>query len=53
MGLQVTLDTSHLPPANPKFQSPAMGGRWQPDYGKYAPELGTALQEAVGKAIYD
>jgi hypothetical protein len=52
--LQVTTDTSGLPPVNPKFTSPAMGG-WQPDYSKYDPELGRQVRRAVEKerAIYD
>ena len=53
-GLQVRQGgTGHLPRPQNDFVSPAAGGRWQPDYGKYAPELGAALQEAAGKAIYD
>jgi SPP1 gp7 family putative phage head morphogenesis protein len=37
------------------FVSPAAGGKWQPDYGKYAPELATQVRRAVErqKAIYD
>lgn len=52
MGLKVTTDTSKLPPPNPKFTSPAMGS-WQPDYSKYAPELGNRLRQAMEKPIYD
>jgi SPP1 gp7 family putative phage head morphogenesis protein len=36
-----------------KFVSPAAGQDWQPDYGKYAPELGEQVQRRVERAIYD
>jgi hypothetical protein len=45
-----------LPAINPKFQSPAMGGDWQPDYGKYEKTLARQVKQAVEqaeKAIYD
>lgn len=51
-GYKITTDAKGLPPANPKFSSPAMGG-WEPDYSKYAPELGAALKQKVERAIYD
>lgn len=51
-GLTVSYQVDGLPAANPKFQSPARGSRWEADYAKYPPELGERLREAV-KAIYD
>lgn len=51
--MQVTTSYGGLPPVNPKFQSPAMGTAYQPNYAKYAPELRAHLQEAVEKGIYD
>ena len=42
-----------LPTPAKNFQSPAQGGTWQPDYTKYAPELGHQVRGAVEKAIYD
>jgi hypothetical protein len=53
-GLRVTQNTGGLPPANPKFTSPALGG-WEPDYSKYEPGLASQVQRAVTKerAIYD
>lgn len=42
-----------LPAPAKDFQSPAAGGRWQPDYAKYAPELGAQVRQAVEKPIYD
>jgi SPP1 gp7 family putative phage head morphogenesis protein len=47
-----------VPPAGgPRnnFVSPAAGGKWQPDYTKYAPELASQVRRAVEgqKAIYD
>jgi SPP1 gp7 family putative phage head morphogenesis protein len=44
---------ANLPPPAKKFTSPAQGGRWEPDYDKYAPELAGQLRQAVEKAIYD
>ncbi len=52
-GLQVTTSAGGLPPVNPKFQSPALAAPYQPDYSKYAPELGQQLRRAVERAIYD
>jgi len=52
-GLQVRSGAlGDLPRPQNKFQSPAAGGKWAPDYGKYAPELAGRLQKRV-KAIYD
>lgn len=45
-----------LPAPAKNFQSPAAGGQWQPDYAKYAPELGHQVRRAVQgaeKAIFD
>jgi SPP1 gp7 family putative phage head morphogenesis protein len=54
-GLQV--NQGAVPASGPhnNFVSPAQGGKWQPDYGKYAPELAGRLRRAVEgqKAIYD
>jgi SPP1 gp7 family putative phage head morphogenesis protein len=35
------------------FVSPAAGGEWKPDYGKYAPELGMQVRQRIERAIYD
>ena len=43
----------NLPAPAKNFQSPAAGGKWQPDYSKYAPELGAQLRHSVERAIYD
>lgn len=51
-GLKMSQGLAGLPAASPKFQSPAAGGKWQPDYSKYAPELGREVRQAV-QAIYD
>ncbi|MBI4643997.1 MAG: minor capsid protein, partial [Deltaproteobacteria bacterium] len=52
-GLKVSTETAGLPTAAKNFQSPAAGESWQPEYDKYAPELGAALQQRVERAIYD
>ena len=53
-GLQVRQGgIGHLPQPQNDFVSPAAGGRWQPDFSKYAPELGAALQQSVERAIYE
>lgn len=53
-GLQVQQQMgADLPPPAKKFQSPAQGSRWEPDYDKYPPGLAGQLRQAVGKAIYD
>ena len=55
-GLQVQQEMGEsLPAPAQKFQSPAQGGQWQPDYSKYTPELAGRLRQAVEgqKAIYD
>lgn len=55
-GLQVRQGMgSDLPAPAKKFQSPAQGGKWQPDYTKYPPELASQVRRAVEgqKAIYD
>ena len=53
-GLQVQQTMrSGLPAPARNFQSPAAGGKWQPDYRKYAPELGAQLRQGVERAIYD
>jgi hypothetical protein len=51
-GLQVN---QGVPPAGPRnnFVSPAAGGKWAPDYSKYAPELAGRLRQRVERAIYD
>ena len=49
----VTGSAAGLPPVNPKFQSPALGMAYQPDYARYAPELGPQVRRAVEKPIYD
>lgn len=54
-GLQVQQAMGEsLPAPAPKFQSPARGGKWQPDYTKYTPELASQVRRAVEgqKAIY-
>lgn len=53
LGLKISEDDEGLPPANPKFRGPALGGRWEPDYNKYPPWLAAQLQKALEKAIYD
>jgi SPP1 gp7 family putative phage head morphogenesis protein len=55
-GLQVQQAMgSDLPAPAKKFQSPAQGGKWEPDYTKYAPGLAAQVRRAVEgeKAIYD
>ncbi len=53
-GLQVsTRWDGSLPPMPKNFQSPAQGGVWRPDYGKYAPELAATLRQGVERAIYE
>lgn len=52
-GLTVRTEMAGLPPAT-KFTSPAAGAEWQPDYGKYPPEIGAAVAARVReRAIYD
>ena len=53
-GLQVrSVMGPHLPTPAKKFQSPAIGGAWEPDYAKYATGLAAQLRQAVEKPIYD
>jgi SPP1 gp7 family putative phage head morphogenesis protein len=53
-GFQVRqLMAPNLPTPAKNFQSPAAGGRWQPDYSKYAPELAAQLRHSLEQAIYD
>ena len=55
-GIQVQREMGEsLPAPAPKFQSPARGSAWEPDYTKYAPELAAQVQRRVEgqKAIYD
>ncbi len=51
-GLEVQTDHADWPQPDPKFQSPARGGRWEPDYEKYPAELAWSLREYL-RAIYD
>jgi hypothetical protein len=51
--LTVQTGLGGLPAPAKAFQSPAAGGQWQPDYGKYAPELAGQVRPAVEKGIYD
>jgi SPP1 gp7 family putative phage head morphogenesis protein len=51
-GWAVRTDWQGLPPPSPKFQSPAAGEKFSPDYGKYAPEIGAGLETRV-REIHD
>ena len=45
------LSISYAMPQNvapsPKFSGPGLGGGWEPDYNRYAPELAQQVRRAV------